>query len=422
MAILNITTAPARWFFTLCLLLMPAGVSSGPAYEQPREYRAGAVLSPEMVKGKYHVVNDQVLYDGFFYHFNVQSDFGPFQVVSIRSLAVLIHELQAIAAMNQVKTSDTVVQSMQKSGENTLKGLKKLFNDPEETMRGAGQGINSLFNRASATITRRQLTESEDSRMEQLVGLTKSKGEIATKFGVSIYSQNKVLQNELDRLAMADYFGGLGVGLATSVVPGVSGLVLTTSGTARLLNETINTTSPSELWLQNEKKLLAMGINADTIELFLNNPVFTPALHTVLVTALETLEGASNRELFIKVGLQASTPVMAKLITETAVMAAGYHKNIEPLKNFSPMARLLQAEKQDGTVVILLPTDHLIWTQRIASLADNLTQQRPAGKNYALEVWTLGTLSDTARSTLKSMGWQIHEKAQNALVPQLYEK
>ena len=89
-----------------------------------------------------------------------------------------------------------------------------------------------------------------------------------------MYSSNQVLQKELDRLGQADYLGGLGVGVATSFVPGVGGLVLTTSGTARLLNEAINTTPGSELWLQNKNKLLAMGMDADTIELFLNNQVF----------------------------------------------------------------------------------------------------------------------------------------------------
>ena len=319
--------------------------------------------------------------------------------------------------MKQVETSDTVMQSLQKSGENTVAGLTNLVSDPEGTIRGAGQGISSLFSRASETVGRRELTETEDSRMKQFMGVTKSKGTIATRYGVSIYSRNAVLQEELDRLAMADYLGGISVGLATSVVPGVGGLVLSTSGTARLLNETINTTSASELWLQNKNKLLAMKMDADTIELFLNNPVFTPALQTVLVAALEILEGVANRELFIKVGLQASTPDMAQVITEMAVMAAGYHQHIAPLTGFTPMARLLKARKQDGTVVVLLPTDHMIWNQRVASVAGDLVRQGMADNAAGFEIWTLGTFSDRARSALKLLGWQTHEQARNDLVP-----
>ena len=403
-------------FFVLFLITVSDTAAVDKGYEQPGEYRASAILNPELLKGRYHQVDERVLYDGFLYHFTVQSNFGPFQVASISSLAYLIRELTAIAAMKQVETSDVVVKSIQTSGENTVEGVKNLFSDPEGTIQGAGQGIGSLFNRASKTVGRRELTETEDNRMKQFVGVTKSKGNIATKYGVGIYSRNNVLQEELDRLAMADYLGGISVGLATSAVPGVGSLVLSTSGTARLLNETINTTSASELWLQNKNKLLTMNIDADTIELFLNNPVFTPALETVLVAALEKLKGTANRELFIKVGLQASTPEMAKVITEMTVMAAGYHEHVAPLAGFAPMARLVKARKKDGTVVVLLPTDYIIWSQRVASVAGDMVQQGKEDRAAGFEIWTLGTFSDRARSTLKSMGWQIHEQVQNDLV------
>lgn len=417
-AIKNSANVCLYLFILFSLITGPHVVAAADAgYEQPGEYSAGTILAPKMVQGRLHKVEDRVRYDGFFYYFTVQSDFGTFQVTSLTSLAMLLHELEAIAAMKQVKTSDTVKQSLQKSGESTVTGLKNLFDDPEGTVKGAGQGISSLFNRASATVGRRELTETEDSRMKQLIGLTKSKGEIATKYGVNIYSLNKVLQDELDRLAMADYLGGIGVGLATSVVPGVGGLVLSTSGTARLLNEAINTTPASELWLQNEKKLQAMQMDRDTVELFLNNPVFTPALQTVLVAALEKMQGVANRELFVKVGLQASTPDMAKMITETAVMAAGYHQHAAPLKGFTPMARLLKAEKQDGTVVVLLPIDHMIWTQRVASVAGDMVRQGKFDKGAGFEIWSMGTFSDPARSALKAMDWQIHELSKNDLIP-----
>lgn len=394
-----------------------AAMAADNGFEQPGENKASALLKPEMVQGRYHKVDERVLYDGFLYHFTVQSSFGPYEVTSTSALTMLIHELDAIAAMKQVETSDVALQSLQKSGENTIAGMKNLVNDPEGTLRGAGEGISSLFNRASETVGRRELTETEDSKMKQFIGVTKSKGTIATRYGVSIYSRNKVLQEELDRLAMADYLGGLSVGLASSAIPGVGGLVLSTSGTARLLNEAINTTSPSELWLQNKNKLLAMKMDPDTVELFLNNPVFTPSLQTVLVAALETMQGVANRELFIKVGLQASTPDMAKMIMEMAVMAAGYHQHVSPLAGFAPMARLVKASRQDGTVVVLLPTDHMIWTQRVASVAGDMVQQGKTDKAAGFEIWTLGTFSDRTRTALNSAGWKTHEQARKDLVP-----
>jgi len=404
-------------FCAFLLIAVPKGQAVDTEYEQPPELKASTILKPELVKGKYYTVEDRVINDGLYNHYKVTSPFGNFQAGSTNSLKILVNEINAIAAMKQVETDDTAVASLKKSGENTVAGVKNLFTDPQGTLEGAATGVGSLFNRAKETVGRRTPTGAEDSRFEQFIGVSKSKGIIATRYGVNVYSRNKILQEELDRLGQADYLGGLGVGVATSFVPGVGGLIVSTSGTARLLNEAINTTPASELWLQNKNKLLAMGSDEDTIELFLNNPVFTPALATVLVTALDSMKGVANRELFIKIGLQASDPNMARMITEMTVMAAGYHKNIAPLKGFAPMARLARAERPDGSVVVVLPTDYIIWSERVASVADDMVQKGKTDKAAGFEIWTLGTFSDKARSALSSLGWQVHEQVRNDLIP-----
>jgi hypothetical protein len=405
----------------LCLLLLLSFISGtaqnvcSAAYEQPTDVSAGAILKPDQLKGPYHTVDDRVQYDGLFYRFSVNSPFGNFQADSMTQLKNLIHEIGAIAVMKNVKTDDTAVKSIEQTGEKTVSGLKNLFTNPVGTLGGAAEGVGDLFTRASETVGRRDTTETEDSKFAQVVGFTKSKGQIATKFGVSIYTRNPVLQSELDRLAMADYLGGIGVGLATSVVPGVGGFILTTSGTARILNEAINNTPPSKLWVQNKDKLTSMGFDSDTVELFLNNPVFTPAHETVLVNALESMEGAVNRGIFIKIGLQASNPDMALYITETAVLYAGYHKNVAPIKGFSRMGRLVKGFKEDGATVVILPTDHLIWSERVAGVVGELSAADPA-RGAGFELWTMGTLSHLAKSELQSKRWKVQENAYSKLV------
>jgi len=395
-----------------CLLTISptaiCAVSAQAGYESPPTLQAKKILKPELRKGKYFTVNDQVKNDSLFNHYTVTSKFGTFQAASTEDLKILINEIDAIAAMKKIEAEDTALEGLKQSGEKTVTGLKNLFNDPQGTFEGAAQGVSSLFNRAKETMGKREISDSEDSRFEQFVGISKSKGLIATKFGVNMYSENKVLQQELDRLGRADYAGGLGVGVVSSFVPGVGGLLLTTSGTARLLNEAINTTPASELWLQNKNKLLAMGMDADTVELFLNNPSFSPARTTILVAALESMKGVKNRELFIKVALQANNSNMAKVITRIAVMSASYNKKIAPLKAFAPMARLTQGVRKDGTRVILLPTDYIIWNKEIAGTATAVTKE---AKGAPLELWVLGTLSKRAQEELKNLGWVIHTGA-----------
>jgi len=404
--------------FIIGLVLLAYPVSAQSVFETPPVLQAQSLLKPEILKGKHHTVASRVKNDGMFNHYTVESSFGSFKAHSNRSLEQLVHEINVIAIMKQVETEDTAVSSIKKSGENVATGLKNLVSDPEGALKSAASGVNSLFNRAKETIGNRETTDAEDSKFEQLIGLSKSKGMIANKYGVNVYSGNKKLQEELNRLGRADYFGGLGVGVASSLVPGVGGMVLSVSGTARLLKEAINTTPASELWLQNKNKLLEMKIDADTVQLFLNNPVFSPDLQTVLTAALESLKGVANRELCIKVALQAGDPDMARTITEIAVMSAGYHKNVAPLERFAPLARITRASRADGTVVVLLPTDYLIWSKRIADVSKSLYDNKEPSEKASLELWTLGALSQRAQSEMQAMGWKLHTDAVSQLIPQ----
>jgi len=406
------------FFIIVCIVQHGYPVSAKADFETPPIFQAKSILKPEILKGKYHTVTDKVENDGVFNHYTVESQFGKFKANSTLAVKQLIHEIQVIAVMKRVETDDTAVQAVKQSGENVYTGVKTLATDPQGALESAGSGVSSLFNRAKETVGRRKNTDAEDSKFEQLIGLSKSKGQIANKYGVNVYSRNIRLQEELNRLARSDYLGGLGVGVATAFVPGVGGLVLSVSGTARLLKEAINTTPASELWLQNKNKLLAMTSDADTVKLFLNNPVFSPDLQTVLVAALESLKGVAGRELFLKVALQASDPDMAKTITEIVVMSAGYHKHIAPLKSFAPLARITHAVRADRTVVILLPTDYIVWSERIADVSKSLTSSRKQSESAGVELWTLGALSQRTQSELQTMGWKIHTGVGSQLIPQ----
>lgn len=401
----------------LCVVALPAVHQVRAEFEEPPVLSAAAILEPELLKGPHHEVADEVQNNGLFNSYSVTSPFGTFEAPSTTRLGFLVHELNAIAEMKKVQTDDTAIASLKQSGANTVSGIKNLFTDTENTLKGAASGVQGLFHRASETIGNREVTGAEDSKVQQFIGFSKSKGEIATKFNVNVYSRNKVLQEELERLAWADYLGGLGVGLATSVVPGVGGIVLSTSGAARLLNEAINTTPAAELWIQSRDKLLALDMDPDTVQLFLNNQMFSPALYTVMTTALESMKGVENLELFLKVSLQASSPEMARVITEITVLTAGYHTHVTPLKTIVPMARITKTINKDGKVAVILPTDHLIWSERVSSTLMEISDNPAVAHSAGRELWLIGDLSDLAEKEFTTAGWEIHPRARSQLLP-----
>ena len=77
--------------------------------------------------------------------------------------------------MKRVETDDTVIEGLKQSGQHTIAGVKKLFNDPKGTLEGAASGVGSLFNRAKETVGKRETSDAEDSKFEQLIGISKAK-------------------------------------------------------------------------------------------------------------------------------------------------------------------------------------------------------------------------------------------------------
>ncbi|MBT8362139.1 MAG: hypothetical protein HKP41_04215 [Desulfobacterales bacterium] len=136
-----------------------------------------------------------------------------------------------------------------------------------------------------------------------------------------------------------------------------------------------------------------------------------------MVAALDSMQGVDNLELYVKVALQAGNPVMAKILTESAVLTAGYHKHVAPLKRLAPMARLARAEKDDGTIVLVLPNDHIIWSEMVADVAGSLIEKAKISNGEEPEIWALGDFSALALSKLEGMGWKVHTNVRSQLIP-----
>ncbi len=410
-----------RTFFIRFLLFLTLSYSCAialaqPGFERPQELKAKQVLPESLRTGEFFRTESRVRNDGLFNDYILHSDFGSFHIQTTTLLRIRIREVYAIAAIREIETGDTAVEALKQSGKNVVTGAKNLIIHPVQTLGGAASMVEQLYTRTTGTI-RRNASDAEDSAFSQLVGLARVKGEIASRFGVNMYSRNPVLQQELDRLARAAFLGSLSVkvisSVASSFAPVMGSVLISTSNAARLLNDMINTTPPAQMWLQNKQKLQAMelGLKEDQIEVFLNRSVFSPAMQTVLVESLRALDGVKNRALFINLALQVVDEARARLITEIAIMSAAYHKNIKPLVEFTPMAKILSSVTQAGTVVVLMPADHMIWNQNNARVMSITGGRAGAGKQAQKQLWILGDVSGKMRTHLLSDGWHVHTRA-----------
>jgi hypothetical protein len=294
-------------------------------YENSAVLDSAKTLPPGLRSGPDFKVDKKVVNDGFINRYRVKSTFGDFTASGNLAMAKLAAEIKAIKAMSKVEEGETFQKSLETSAKKTGKGIKKLFTDPGGAMEGAATGLGKLFDRANESLSGSGPSQAEDSRAKQFIGFSKAKREIAAKFGVDVYSANPALQKELERLAWADYAGGISMGAATAVVPGGAGLVVSTAGGARLLNDVMRATPPSELRMMNREKLQAMGIPPDLIDVFIGNQVYSPREQTIIVASLQAMNGVADRKLMLKAALMAQNRGVSSLLSKMAAMYAGYH-------------------------------------------------------------------------------------------------
>lgn len=68
---------------------------------------------------------------------------------------------------------------------------------------------------------------------------------------------------------------------------------------------------------------------------------------------------------------------------------------------------------QDGRVVGIFPLDYVVWTQRLATIMQDLTPQIDGeAETSGKEMWFEGVVSSETREGMKVNGWTVKEKTQ----------
>lgn len=407
----------AGFILSVLLVLGPVpGTLAQERYEAPPVLSASKILPREILSGPNHAVEERVVNDGFLNTYRVNSKFGTFTAVSTATLRKRIGEINAMARMEQIKGSKEYAAAIKDAGLGTLGSMKNLLTSPVDTLSGAASGLGAAFRRAGDSLTGPKRSQSEDSRVKDLIGFSAAKRDYAHQFNVDVYSDNEKLQERLNEITWAGYGGSLTWSAAMMAVPGGAGLAISIAGTNKLLNQIFQTTPPVELRRMNAEKLSAMQVHPEIADAFLNNSVFSPRHQTILVNALNELKGVTNRAGFVRLALASPNPTVAYLRQRQAEMYAGYHKAVAPIESFISFGDFAAARTNAGALVFNVPLDHLVWTEPVARLltgANQLVKELPGVKEK--QVWVTGTVTASARKEIESRGWQVMEQTEARL-------
>ena len=401
----------------ITLAMIPGSLPQAQGYETPPVLRAADLLPKRALSGTNYRVSDAVVNDGLMNRYEITSGFGTFIAHSDAELAKRLREIDAIAKLKQIEGSKEFSKGVVGAGGRVVEGAGALVTEPVKTVSGAIGGVGTLLRRTSDSVFGDPKSAHEDSAAQAVSGVSQKKREFAAEVGADPYSSNTVLQDALTRVARAAASGNLLASAALAAVGGTAGTVVSVTGGSQSLNDVLKNTHPTDIRQMNRKKLAAMGVSADLIDLFLANANYSPTYQLLLVDALDRMGTVANRETFLKIAISADSDALCMLRQRQARMYAAYHQQVQPIARFAAMGNLVVANTRDGKTVVNVPVDHLVWTESLAQSVEKAeaqlkAQPKPAGR----ELWIGGTISPLARKALESRGWKVFDKTAEKLV------
>jgi hypothetical protein len=268
-----------------------------------------------------------------------------------------------------------------------------------------------LFGNVRTGLTTKTST-GEDSKVEQALAVSSNKRDLAAALRVDVYSSNKVLQKELNSVAWATSLGSLTLSAALAPVGGPAVAAVSITRTAQQVSDITKSYPPPRVREINDQKLQTMGVSSDLRAQFLDNPSYTPTSNTVIVSSLEALSGAGGRDAFIQQALSAVDEETANFYMNIAETMKGFQSKGSPIREISVYGPLVFAKAANGVVLIPLPLDHGIWTekasQRVPMATASCKAANPKVKKY--EAWVTGTVSKRAKEEMAKLGIQVVER------------
>jgi len=382
------------------------------AFDPPEDRPASDVVPPELLRGPHYQLGPTVRTFTFMNQYSVTSDYGSFHPPSDARLRRLVREIAAIAGLQKIHQSDAFAKATVDAGKGVVQGAQHLINDPVGTIGAVPEAVFSVFGRVSESVKRGGKSQYEDGVAQNLLAVSSFKREYAKKFDIDVYSTNEVLQKELNSVAWASAAGNLTLS-AASMVTGAT--VLQVASDIRALDQAkniVNALPATELSRRNREALRQMRVPDAVADRFLQNHMLSPRHQTVIVEAMKTLQGVPGRAAFIQCATRADNEDAALLFQEMAELLAGYHRTVAPVRRVDVYVNIPVAYASQGSAMILLPIDRLLWTERSSAIATSLAKTLPKPMPVRhVEVWMTGDASARSQEGLRQLGITLVEHA-----------
>ncbi|HWM23736.1 MAG TPA: hypothetical protein VNP98_02855 [Chthoniobacterales bacterium] len=354
----------------------------------------------KLMNGLLYNVGPQAENDGLLNTYFIASGGRTFEVTTGIALRTRIRELLALNKLRGMSKTDAFTKAMATAGKKKLESAAGIVRDPVAAIKRVPQGASRFFGRIGESMKGGK-SEGEGNTVQSITGVEKAKVALAAKLGVSPFSTNEELQEQLTNAARAMAGGGFIVNAATAAVGGAAGDVLSVLNLNQNLQQTLATATASDLRIINRKKLFALGVTREIADEFLMHPWYSPWHETIIIDALATID--LDPTVFLERACRALTEQDANYFQRLAQILARYHKTKAPLSAIRLEDGRVCAMDSTGILVVPLSCDYAIWNENAAARVEAFSQlPQSRGEIKGLALWVDGSVSDRAAQELKN--------------------
>lgn len=381
-----------------CLIAFNDSPIQAQDFEKPPVFEASRILPPELLKGKFHQVEEKVQNDGYMNFYTITSNFGKFEAEGNSMLRVRVQEIGALAELAQLSKTDVFLDAVKNSAKGQVDAVVNVAKNPVETVKGLPGGVKNMFNK-----TAKKAEQTVDAAQgDKYAKVSDGERRWAQKLGTDPYTSNKTLADAIGKVALVDSVGGFSVKLVP--IPGLNYVSAIST-----VNNLAWSKSSGELQDLNQKTLTGMGLDQNAIQKFLDHPSFSPLHKTVIVTSLSEMSGVSDLSVVLQQALTADTETEVRFFVHDVAGLAWYHKTKSPLAKMLAGTKLPCALTQDGRQVSVLATDTFFWTKDAAEAAKDYAAAYADVQSTQRELWFIGSVSDRSKEELSKLGWTVYD-------------
>lgn len=408
----------------LSIVLFSCGVFAAP-YESLDGVDMQTAVPASLLSGPNYTLDEVVSNDGFQNNYLIKTDFGDFSAQGSIDLRVRIKEVDALAYLEAMSKSAVFLNALKDAGIDSVVAISKAFMDPVKTVQNIPTGLMKMFSgyvdgaKRGVAVTQRYLDGTTDEvfdpvefkKRNYLVG--KTEREWAAELSVDPYSTNLKLRSVVSDMSVIQFIGGLPVDF---VIPPVGSLAV---GVLEEVSDKVYSQDASDLEVVNRQCLTDVGL--EDVDAFFTANYLTPTMHTMFCSAISLLTDVEGLDIFSDQLSGSLSFEESRFALRTLSLMAWHHKSVGEISSFMSGDGLPYARTSSGDLLIVMPVDHVLWTETVATRIDHLSKYADENGLEQKSLWMLGQVSDRTRVELARRDWQVKDRVTDERIEQVFQ-